>query len=111
LHEWEANPPIGSPKLTLVTRGSAAQIREEHFGFRTLLDDDLSASNAFGAISTPSAIIIDRAGNAVSPMARGIREVRDLLRMDSEVNSTTHLSHQSAAPRRVVVDPATQLGA
>lgn len=98
LHAWESAPPAELPSLTLVTRGSVEQNRSEHFGFRTLLDDDLSASNAFGAVATPSAIVIDSNGNVVSPMARGIREVRELLRM-SPATVTTE-SAESQTPTR-----------
>lgn len=83
LHHWESTPSPELPSLTLVARATAEQNRSEQFGFRTLLDDDLSASTAFGAIGTPSAVVIDGSGRVASPMARGIREVRDLLRMDA----------------------------
>lgn len=88
LHAWESTPPVGLPPLTLIARGTAEQNRSEQFGVRTLLDDDLSASNAFGAVATPSAIVIDGNGTVVSPMARGIREVRELLRMSSATATT-----------------------
>ena len=83
LHRWESSPSPELPPVTLVARASADENRSEQFGFRTLLDDDLSASTAFGAIGTPSAIVIDASGRIATPLARGIREVRELLRMDA----------------------------
>jgi hypothetical protein len=71
---------------TLVVRGSADENRTEGLGMRTLLDQGLSATMAFGVDSTPSAIRVDANGLIASPMARGVREVRTLLGLDTRTS-------------------------
>jgi thiol-disulfide isomerase/thioredoxin len=83
LHALEAAWPEGMPPVTLVARGSVEDNRAQGFGFRTLLDHDLSASEAFGVSGTPAAIIVDADGTVTSPVARGIRGVRELLGLNS----------------------------
>jgi peroxiredoxin/thiol-disulfide isomerase/thioredoxin len=79
LHALEAAWPNDMPPMTLVARGSEEDNRAQGFGFRMLMDHDLSASEAFGVSGTPAAIVVDADGTVVSPVARGIRSVRDLL--------------------------------
>lgn len=79
LHLLQMGRDANAPAITLVTRGSEAANRGQGFGFRTLLDLDLSASTAFGSYGTPAAIMVDADGKVASPLARGIRAVRELL--------------------------------
>lgn len=79
LHTLESAPPKGLPPITLVARGSEAANRAQGFSSRTLLDHDLSASTAFGVFGTPAAVIVNGDGIVISPIARGIRGVRELL--------------------------------
>lgn len=88
LRALETSRPSGSPPITLVARGSSEANRAQGFRFRTLLDDGLTASEAFGAHGTPAAVVIDADGIVVSNLAGGIRAVRELLAMDGDTGAT-----------------------
>jgi peroxiredoxin/uncharacterized membrane protein YphA (DoxX/SURF4 family) len=71
LKSWEADPPAGSPKLLVISTGTAEANREQGIGSPILLDEGFQTGRAFGASGTPSAILIDEAGKIASRVAVG----------------------------------------
>jgi peroxiredoxin len=76
---WEEDPPKGAPKLMLVSSGSAEENREQGLHSPILLDQSFGAASAFGAVGTPSAIMVDARGNIASKLAVGPPSVLRLL--------------------------------
>jgi thiol-disulfide isomerase/thioredoxin len=72
--EWEARAPENSPRLLLVSAGSAAANRQMGFASPVvLLDQQFAVGRAFGASGTPSGILVDAEGKVASEVAVGPR--------------------------------------
>ena len=72
--------PPSAPKLVLISTGSADANREHGLSSTILLDQNFRTGEAYGASGTPSAILIDEAGNVSSGLAVGGPDVMSLLR-------------------------------
>jgi thiol-disulfide isomerase/thioredoxin len=77
-------PAPGSPRLIVVSTGSAAD--NEDLGVRApiALDPAFTAGSAFGTTGTPSAILVDRHGQVASGLAIGAEQVIALAAGPSE---------------------------
>jgi len=80
LKTWEAEKPAGSPKLVLISTGTAESNREAGLDSTILLDQGFRTGEAFGASGTPSALVIDGEGKVASGLAVGGPDVMNLLR-------------------------------
>ena len=69
LKGWEAKPPPGAPRLVVIAAGDVRAIRALGLRSRILLDPTFQAVNAFGAVGTPSAVLLDADGRVASPIA------------------------------------------
>lgn len=81
LLEWEADPPLGAPRLVVVSGGDEKAIRAEGFASTVLLDAEFEAGAAFGAGGTPTAVLAGADGRVASPVAAGREEVLRLMRV------------------------------
>jgi peroxiredoxin/uncharacterized membrane protein YphA (DoxX/SURF4 family) len=79
LKAWEESPPQDAPKLILVSSGDPEENRGQGLRSPILLDHGFQVGAAFGAIGTPSAILIDARGNVASKLGVGASEVLGLL--------------------------------
>jgi thiol-disulfide isomerase/thioredoxin/uncharacterized membrane protein YphA (DoxX/SURF4 family) len=68
---WEQNAGPGSPRLLVVSSGSADESRSDGFQSVVALDPDYSAGEAFGAGGTPMAVLLDGQGRVASALAAG----------------------------------------
>ena len=59
LKAWESKPPKGSPKLIVVSTGTAEANKAMGLRSTILLDQGFNTGRAFGASGTPSAILVD----------------------------------------------------
>ncbi len=84
LRDWEANRPVGSPRLVIVSTGSAAMTDAHGFRSPVVLDHGLGIGHRFGTRGTPAAIRIDADGRVASPVAAGATAVLGLLRAGSD---------------------------
>lgn len=75
LKAWEAKPPKGSPKLLVVSRGTAEANRAMGLRSPVLLDEGIATMTAFGATGTPSAVLVDARGRIASELAVGAAAV------------------------------------
>jgi thioredoxin-related protein len=80
IKSWEIDRPEGAPQLVLISTGAADANREHGFESTILLDQEFRTGEAFGASGTPSAILIDAAGNVASGLSVGGPDVMNLLR-------------------------------
>lgn len=82
LKALEADPPVGAPKLLVVSTGTVEA--NEAMGLRSpvVLDEAFSVEQAFGAPGTPSAVLVDSEGNIASEVAVGPTEVLALAGQD-----------------------------
>jgi peroxiredoxin len=71
LKEWEANPPKGAPKLIVVSDGTVEANKEQGLRSPVVLDQGYRVSDAFGALGTPSAVLVDAALRVASTVAGG----------------------------------------
>jgi peroxiredoxin len=79
LQEWEENSPEGVPELLVVSTGTKEANEEMRLGSPVVLDQGFSAGRAFGAVGTPSAVLIDAEGRVASEVAAGAPAVLELL--------------------------------
>ena len=79
LKAWEESPPQDAPKLVLVSSGDPEENRGQGLRSPILLDHGFQVGTAFGAVGTPSAILIDARGNVASKLGVGASEVLGLL--------------------------------
>jgi hypothetical protein len=79
LKAWEESPPQDAPKLMLVSSGGPEENRSQGLRSPILLDHGFQVGTAFGAVGTPSAILIDAGGNVASKLGVGASEVLGLL--------------------------------
>jgi thiol-disulfide isomerase/thioredoxin len=80
LKAWEAALPEGAPKLLVVSRGSVDENRGMGLRSPVLLDEDWTATSAFGANGTPMAVLIDEEGAIASEVVAGAPVVLGLAR-------------------------------
>jgi peroxiredoxin len=71
LKAWEAAPPIGAPKLLVVSTGTPEENRAMGLRSTVVLDPSFSAGNALGANGTPSAVLVGVDGRIASEVAAG----------------------------------------
>jgi len=71
LKEWEANPPRGAPKLIVVSDGTVEANRDQGFRSPVVLDQGYCVSDAYGAVGTPSAVLVDAEGRVASTVTAG----------------------------------------
>ena len=78
LKALEANPPPGAPELLIISAGTVKA--NEAMGLRSqvVLDEEFSVGWTYGASGTPSAVLIDAAGNVASEVVAGSSEVFEL---------------------------------
>lgn len=79
LLDWERRRNGGSPRLLVVSSGSAAETAAEGFASTVVLDAGFGAGEAFRAGGTPMAVRVDPEGRVGSPLAAGAPAVLDLL--------------------------------
>ena len=71
LKEWEANPPKGAPRLIVVSDGTVEANKEQGLRSPVVLDQGYRVSDAFGALGTPSAVLVDAEGHVASTVVGG----------------------------------------
>jgi peroxiredoxin len=79
LKELEANPPAGSPRLLVISRGEEETNRATGLRAPVLLDQHLATGQAFGTRGTPAAVLVDAEGRIASNVAAGMTAVLELL--------------------------------
>jgi len=80
LKAWENDRPADAPNLVLVSAGDAASNRSQGFRSTVLLDSGFNVGRAYGASGTPSAVLVDESGNAISGLGVGAPDVLSILR-------------------------------
>jgi methylamine dehydrogenase accessory protein MauD len=80
LKALEDDPPVGTPKLLVVSTGTVEANEAMGLSSPVVLDEGFSAEQAFGAPGTPSAVLVDAEGNVASEVAVGPTEVLELAR-------------------------------
>jgi peroxiredoxin len=75
LKEWEEKAPSGSPKLLIVSTGTAEANKAMGLRSTTVLDQGFTTGRAFGASGTPSAILVDARGKIASEVGVGAQAV------------------------------------
>jgi thiol-disulfide isomerase/thioredoxin len=78
LQAWEANPPPGAPELVVISTGTPEANRAEGLSAPIVLDPSFDIGRSFGASGTPTAVLVDRDGRAVSDVAVGAPAVLEL---------------------------------
>ena len=78
LRSFEANSPVGAPKLLVVSTGTVEANRGMGLRSPVVLDEGFSVQQAFGAPGTPSAVLVDAEGNIATHVAVGPPEVLEL---------------------------------
>ena len=79
LKAWEAKPPMGAPKLLVVSTGTAEANQAMGLRSTVVLDQDFTVGRRFGADGTPMAVYIDAEGNIASDLAAGAPAVLALI--------------------------------
>jgi hypothetical protein len=79
LQEWERAHPIGPRKLVVVSTGSVEANREMGLTSLMLLEESGEVAGAFGATSTPSAVLLDKDTRLASGVVLGGDAVVQLL--------------------------------
>ncbi|MCP9487510.1 MAG: redoxin domain-containing protein [Gaiellaceae bacterium MAG52_C11] len=90
---WERHPPVGSPRLIVVSSGNETATRAEGFSSTVVLDPGFDAGTAFGAGGTPMAVLLDSGGRVASPPAAGAEAVFTLAGGRGRVDSP-RLDHE-----------------
>ena len=75
LKAWEANRPVGAPKLLVISAGTEEANRALGIHAPIVLDQGFEAGRAFGASGTPSAVLVDAQGRVASEVAVGAEAV------------------------------------
>jgi thiol-disulfide isomerase/thioredoxin/uncharacterized membrane protein YphA (DoxX/SURF4 family) len=78
LKAWEAKPPLGAPKLLLVSDETVEENRAMDLRSPIVLDDVGNVMRLFGVDGTPMAILVDAQGNIASKLAKGAPDVLKL---------------------------------
>ena len=71
LKQWEGSRSRTAPRIVLISTGPPEQNRAMGLRSPVLLDQGQGAMGLFGASGTPSALLVDRAGNIASSVAVG----------------------------------------
>jgi thiol-disulfide isomerase/thioredoxin len=79
LRVWEAERLAASPRLLVVSSGSAGDNRAMGLTSPVLLDDRFAAGRAFGVTGTPQAVLVDADGTVAAPPAAGSQGVLKLM--------------------------------
>jgi thiol-disulfide isomerase/thioredoxin len=72
---WEAEANGASPRLVVVSSGDEERTRAEGFRSPVLLDPEHTASEAFRAGGTPSAVLVDADGRVASELLMGAEAI------------------------------------
>jgi peroxiredoxin len=86
LKAWEANRPEPTPRLLVVSTGSAEENRAMALKSPVVLDQSFGTGRLFGANGTPMAVLIDANGRLASDVAAGADAVLALLKSGDRVN-------------------------
>lgn len=79
LRNWERNLPEGAPKPLIVSSGDPEQNRATGLRSPIVLDENFAVGYAFGAIGTPSAVLLDTEGRIASRVVAGGPNVLELI--------------------------------
>ena len=109
LRAWEAARTAVSPRLVVVSTGSAEATRTHGFRSTVVLDPGVGVGHRFGARGTPAAIRIDADGRIASPVASGATAVLALLRAEPTRAATA--SPPAPAPQAAVASANGRGGA
>ena len=89
LKVWEAHPPVGAPKLLVVSTDSVESNQAMGLRSSVLLDKEgMRVGRLFGATGTPMAVLIDADGRIASDLAVGAPAVLVQLRPLQENQAT-----------------------
>lgn len=107
LQAWEDDRPAGAPDLLVVLTEPPPADTPLHLHSHAVLDRDSAAGNALHSTGTPTAVLIDAAGNLASQPAVGADAIRPLLHLEpaTAVSPPIPLLDQ-APPRPVTPAPA-----
>jgi thiol-disulfide isomerase/thioredoxin len=83
LKQWEESPPVGAPRLLVVTRGTIEDNRAHGLRATMVLDPTFSVGPAFGVSGTPSAVLVDADGKVASAVGVGAPGVMALARNET----------------------------
>jgi peroxiredoxin len=89
LKAWEAKPPMGAPKLLVVSTGTAEANKAMGLRSKVVLDQDFTVGRRFGADGTPVAVLVDAEGNIASDLAAGAPAVLALAGASSHDRTRT----------------------
>jgi peroxiredoxin len=78
LKEWETNPPEGAPRLLVVSAGSEEDNKAMGLTSPVVLDQSFTVGRAYGAVGTPSAVLVDAEGKVASEVVVGVEGVLEL---------------------------------
>lgn len=84
LKAWEADPPVGAPRLVVISTGSMEDNRAMGLRAPVLLDQGFVAGRAFGVLGTPSGVLLDNEGMIASEVAVGAPAVMKLASTKTE---------------------------
>jgi peroxiredoxin len=82
LREWERKAPVEAPRLVVISSGTVEANRAMGLRSPILLDQDFATGYTFDAGGTPSAVLIDPAGNIASELAIGAAAILALAKQD-----------------------------
>ncbi len=88
LKAWEAQRLAGSPRLVIVSTGTAEMTAAHGLRSPVVLDNGIGVGRRFGTHGTPAAIRIDEHGNVASPVASGVTAVLGMLRASVPISVT-----------------------
>jgi hypothetical protein len=70
LRAFEDDPPVGAPRLVVISAGDADRVREQQIRSPVLLHLEGAAMRAFGAGGTPMGVLVED-GRIASPVVAG----------------------------------------
>ena len=76
---FDSSPPLGAPRLVLISNGSIEENEAMGVGASIVLDPASTAGRAFGTVATPSGILVDAEGRVASSLAIGAPAVMALV--------------------------------
>jgi peroxiredoxin/uncharacterized membrane protein YphA (DoxX/SURF4 family) len=82
LREWERKAPVEAPRLIVISSGTVEENRAMELRSPILLDQDFATGYTFDAGGTPSAVLIDPAGNIASELVIGAKAILALAKQD-----------------------------
>jgi thiol-disulfide isomerase/thioredoxin len=78
IKQWEENRPEAVPELLFVSAGSEEANRDMKLSSRVVLDQQFAVGRTFGALGTPSAVLVDAEGRIASEVVVGAPAVLSL---------------------------------